>query len=314
MLRKAFIELNKIHLARAMRILITGDTGFIGKNLSRFLKDLDVKIKSFSRSSRKDILDLEKVFQDTKDVDLVYHLAAYANPAESLRYPIEAFQVNVMGTLNILEACRKHGFSLIYVSTCEIYGDSQEPIKEDHPIRPPNPYAASKAAADRACYCYHKAYGIDVKILRLFNPYGPYQQLTKIIPVFYSQAIRNMPITVYGDGTDTRDYTYIEDVIRALWLARNLKGGEVVNVCTGIATTSLQVAKLIIELTDSQSEIRFVDYPKLFGGIRKQVGCPDKIKQILGWKPEYTLKQGLIKTIEWLQTVFEQARKSPQNP
>lgn len=285
-----------------MRVVVTGGTGFIGRNLVEFLatgRRVDVVV--LSRSRGFDVLDPGAVLEATKGVDIVYHLAAYAKPAESILNPSEAFRVNVWGTLNLLEACRRHNFSMVYVSTCEIYGDSRAPIKEDHPINPPNPYAASKAAADRICYSYHRSYGLDVKILRLFNPYGPYQQLNKVIPTFYFQARRGEPLTVYGDGSDTRDYTYIKDVVDALWRARRLPAGEVVNVCTGVATPTLELAKKIIELTGSSSSIVFTEYPALFGGIRHQVGSPEKARRVLGWRARYTIEDGLRETIKWLE-------------
>lgn len=152
---------------------------------------------------------------------------------------------------------------------------------------------------------YYKCYGSDVKIVRLFNPYGPGQQLNKIIPKFYFQAIKNQPITVYGDGSDTRDYVYIDDIIRGLWMARKLPPGEAINLATGNATTSLEIARLIKELTGSSSEIIFVDYPKAFGGIRNQVGSYEKAYKLIGWKPEVELIDGIKRTIKWLRELYE---------
>jgi nucleoside-diphosphate-sugar epimerase len=142
---------------------------------------------------------------------------------------------------------------------------------------------------------------LDVKIVRLFNPYGPHQQLNKIMPTFYFQAIKNKPITVFGDGSDIRDYVYVKDIVKGLWLARNLPAGEVVNLATGRATTNLEVAKLVKELTGSRSETRFVDYPKAFGGIKAQVGSYEKAKRLMGWEAETPLEKGLKETIDWLK-------------
>ena len=290
-----------------MRILITGHTGFIGRNLVKYFheKVKFAEVIGFSRSEGLNVLDYEQILKCTKDVDIVYHLAAYAKPAESVVNPVEAVEVNIKGTLNVLEACRRNNFMLIYPSTCEIYGDSKEPIREDSPINPPNPYAASKAACDRLCYTYSKAYKLDIKIVRLFNPYGPHQQLNKIIPTFYAQAKANKPITVYGDGSDTRDYVYIDDIVEGLWLARLLPAGEVVNLATGKATSNLEMALLIKDLLKSQSPIVFTEYPKPFGGIRYQVGCYDKAKKLMGWEPKVSLKDGVERTIAWLETLGE---------
>jgi nucleoside-diphosphate-sugar epimerase len=291
-----------------LKVLITGDTGFIGSNLKKRLSRESLEIIGFSRRRELDVLNYEQVTSWTEGVDLVYHLAAYARPAESVVNPIEAIETNIKGTVNVLEACRKNNFTLIYPSTCEIYGDSKVPISEDHPIYPPNPYASSKAACDRLCYSYARAYKLDIKMVRLFNPYGPHQQLNKIIPTFYLQAKTNSPITVYGDGTDTRDYVFIDDVVEGLWLARLLPSGEAVNLATGKATSNLEMALLIKELLNSQSQITFTEYPKAFGGIKYQVGSYKKAKELLGWEPRFSLKEGLKRTFLWLDEVYSDAK------
>jgi nucleoside-diphosphate-sugar epimerase len=282
-------------------VLITGDSGFIGINLKALLAEKAIEVRGYSRKKGMDVLHAEQVHQMVKGADLVFHVAADAKPAESVLKPAETIETNLRGSLNVLEACREFNVPLIYPSSCEIYGDSKDPITEDFPLNPPNPYSASKAAIDRICFTYWKSYGLDVKIARFFNPYGPHQQLNKIIPTFYFQAVRNNPITVYGAGYDTRDYTYVSDIVEGLWACRNLKSGEAVNICTGTATTNLQMAKMVIEATSSKSEIRFVPYPEIFGGIKFQVGSGEKARRLLGWSPKVTLADGLPSTIKWLK-------------
>jgi len=284
-----------------LRILLTGDTGFIGSNMKAFLGHEDAEVIRFSRRSGFDVLDMDQLRKAAKRCDIVYHFAAEAKPSESVLSPVHAIEVNVKYSLNVLEVCRELSIPLIYPSSCEIYGDSKAPITEDFPFNPPNPYAASKAAVDRFCYMYHKCYSLDVKVIRLFNPYGPHQQLNKIMPTFYLEAASGRPITVYGDGTDTRDYVYIGDIVRGLWLARNLPSGEAVNLATGVATTNLEVARMISRMVGSSSEIVFVDYPKAFGGIRSQVGSYEKAKRLTGWEPETSLEEGIKETINWLK-------------
>jgi nucleoside-diphosphate-sugar epimerase len=286
-----------------VKALVTGHTGFLGKNLVPELEKQGTTVIGYSSKEGNDILDASRLWQASRNVDVVYHLAAYAKPAESLQNPGLAVDVNVRGTLNVLEACRKNNFLLVYPSSCEIYGDSMEPIIEQHELNPPNPYAASKAAADRLCYSFARTYKIKVATLRLFNPYGAHQQLNKIIPTFYSQAIGDKPITVYGQGTDTRDYTYINDITRALLMAHRLPSGETVNLCTGNALTNMQVAKMVKEKTQSSSPILTAEYPALFGGIRHQVGSNSKAKQLIGWEPKTKFEDGLDKTINWLKTL-----------
>ncbi len=289
-----------------MIALVTGDTGFIGSNMRKFLEEKNVEVIGYSRRRGFDIFDKKQLRREVKKCDIVYHFAAEAKPGESVLNPVHTIEINLKGSLNVLEACRELGVPLIYPSSCEIYGDSKIPIKEDFPINPPNPYAASKAAIDRLCYTYYKCYGLDVKILRLFNPYGPNQQLNKIMPTFYFQAIRNKPLTVYGDGSDTRDYVYVEDIVKGLWLAKKLPAGEVINLATGRATTNLEVAHLIKKIVDSRSEIAFVKYPKAFGGIRHQVGSYEKAERLIGWKPQTSLEEGVKKTIEWLSQIDQE--------
>ncbi len=286
-----------------VRALVTGHTGFLGRNLVPALVGQDMETIGYSSREGKDILDDRAILEATRNVSVVYHLAAYARPAESLQNPSQAIEVNVRGTLNVLEACRRNDFKLVYPSTCEIYGDSSEPITEEHQLNPPNPYAASKVAADRLCFSYSKAYGLRVAILRLFNPYGPQQQLNKIIPTFYFQAVKERPITVYGSGGDTRDYTHVSDIVKALLMATKLPSGRAVNICTGRTLTNMAVAKLIKNITGSSSAITLVNYPPLFGGIRHQVGSYSKANSVLGWKPAVSFEEGLKNTIEWLKTL-----------
>lgn len=287
-----------------MRVLVTGHTGFIGSNMFGFLKrKKSMGPIGYSRSTGHDIFDLIQLEKAVKACNLVYHFAAHVKPAESVSNPVETIKINIEGCLNVLEACRKFDVPIVYPSSCLIYGDSKKPIREDFPINPPNPYAVSKAAADRICFSYYKTYGLDVKIVRLFNLYGPNQQLNSMIPTFYFQAIKNDPITVYGEGKDTRDYVFIDDAVKGLWLAQKLPAGEVINLATCRKTTNLFIAKLILNITESDSEISSVGYPEKFGNIRNQVGSYDKARKMLGWTPKVRLEEGVKKTVEWLRNL-----------
>lgn len=266
-----------------------------------FLRRKGLEVQGYSRGAGFNVLDINQLRRKAKQCEFIYHFAAEAKPGESLFRPVETIEENIKGTLNVLEICREFDIPLIYPSSCEIYGDSNTLIDETHPLCPTNPYAASKAALDRICYMYFKCYGVDVKILRLFNPYGPRQQLNKVVTTFCLQAKRNQPLSVYGDGSDTRDYVYISDVIDALWLSTNAPSGEAINVATGKATSTLDLARLIISLTISNSDILFVDYPKAFGGIRRQVGSWKKAKVMLGWSPQVSLEEGVKRTLHWLE-------------
>jgi nucleoside-diphosphate-sugar epimerase len=287
-----------------MKILVTGHTGFIGSNMFHFLQKIkSVDSMGFSKSTGQNLFNLDQLKKYVKDCDLVYHFAAYAKPGESILHPVKAIETNIKGCLNVLDACKEYNIPLIYPSSCEIYGNSINPIKENYPINPTNPYAASKAAADRICYSYHVSYDLDVKLVRLFNPYGPNQQLNKILPALYFQAKKKKPLTVFGKGKDTRDYVFIEDIVRGLWAARKLPGGDAINLATGRETTNIEIAKLILEMTGSTSKISFVSYPKMFGNIKNQVGSYEKAKKVLGWKPTIELEEGTKRTIHWLDNI-----------
>lgn len=284
-------------------MLVTGHTGFIGSNLVPYLQALGLEVIGCSRRTGCDASDMAALSKFLDGCDMLFHLAADARPAESLMTPEETIHTNVQMTIKVALACRDAGLPLIFVSSCEIYGDSDHVIDENSPLRPTNPYAASKAASDRILYSFYKCYGLDVKIVRLFNPYGPNQQLNKVIPTFYRQAKANKSITVYGNGTDCRDYVYVEDVVRGLWDARKLPSGEAVNLATGIGTTNIELAKLVIEKTSSTSKIEFVPYPKLFGGIHRQIGSYEKARKLLGWEPKVPLAEGIDRTLRWLESL-----------
>lgn len=285
-----------------MTILVTGDTGFIGGRMASFLKSRNVEFLGYSRSKGLDILNLNQLLDSAKRCDLIYHFAAWADPAGSVTNPLRTVD-NIRGCLNALEAAKALRVPLIYPSTCEIYGDSEIPISEDHRMNPPNPYALSKLTCDLYCQLYHRLYEVDVKVARFFNPYGPGQPLKKVVSTFYLQAERGEPLTVYGDGSDTRDYTYIDDIIRGLWMMRKASPGSVVNLCTGVETSNRKLAELIRELSGSESEIVNVSYPNDFGGIHRQVGCPEVAWKLLGWRPKVDLKEGIKKTMRWLNEV-----------
>jgi len=289
-----------------MKILVTGHTGFIGSNMFNFLqKKKNVEPIGYSTSTGQDIFNINQLGRFLGGCDIVFHFAAYAKPGESIMKPVQAIESNVTGVLNVLEVCRKHDVPMVYSSSCEIYGgDSKSVLAEDCEMRPTNPYAISKVAADRICFGYWRTYSLNVKIVRLFNPYGPGQQLNKIVPIFYKQAIQNKPITVFGKGKDTRDYVFIDDIIRGLWMARDLKSGEAINLATGCETSNLDMANLIIKLTGSKSKVNLVGYPKEFGNILNQVGSNKKAKKYIGWSPKISLENGVKKTINWLKRVI----------
>lgn len=152
-----------------MIVLLTGDSGFIGSNMKKFLLKENVEVIGYSRRSGFDISNMDKLREAAKKCDIIYHFAAEAKPGQSVLNPVHTIEVNIRYSLNILEICRELNIPLVYPSSCEVYGDSKVPIKEDFPFNPTNPYAASKVAIDRICYMYYKCYNVDVKIVRLLT-------------------------------------------------------------------------------------------------------------------------------------------------
>jgi dTDP-glucose 4,6-dehydratase len=287
-----------------VRVLITGHTGFIGSNLVHYLTDAGIETVGFSRGAGGNIADFNQLRRATEYCDLVIHAAGSVDPSGSIDHPEETLKVNILGTHNVLLVCREARLPCIYISSCEVYGDSTSPITELTPLSPPNPYAFSKAAADLLCHTYYRCYGVDVRSVRLFNPYGPAQQLVRIIPAFYRQAKMGGPLTVYGDGSDTRDYVYIDDVVSGIWMARQVPAGMGVNLATGKATSTLEVARLILRLSASHSSIVFKPYPEDHGGIFRQLGSAQTMKRLTNWRARIPLEEGVHRTLAWLDTLW----------
>lgn len=253
-----------------MRILITGGAGFQGSYLAeRWLSDgHDITIlNTYSEEARENIssfagdvslvwgsiTDREVVEKTVRGHEVVVHLAALINVDDSISSPRHFLDVNAGGTLNVLEAVRQNQSRMIHASTCEVYGYAEEtPVTEHTELKPHSPYAASKAAADRMCFAYHKSYRLDVTIVRPSNVYGERQKSGRggaVIPIFASLAAEGKPLTVFGDGTQTREYINVEDLASAysLILKRNDLSGATLNVGTGETPSVKEIATFISE-------------------------------------------------------------------
>ena len=242
------------------RILVTGGAGFIGSHLAEDLvkKGHYVKIMDdFSTGNvnnirglfnyrnfkmiRGSITDRELLAKATSNVDVVFHLAAQIHVDRSIIEPRHTFDVNTLGTLNILDAALENDIELVvYASTSEVYGSAKYvPMDEDHPLNPASPYAATKAAADRLCFSYYNTYKLPVVIVRCFNTYGPRQKgsgYAAAIPMFIKRALAGLPPVIYGDGKQTRDYMYVKDTVDAYNLVLNSHNnilGKAINFGTG---------------------------------------------------------------------------------
>ncbi len=299
------------------KILITVGLGFQGSHLTEHLLDKGYQItilNTWSEKSEKDsqvfedkvkivwgsVTDKEIVEKTVRGQDVVFHLAARVNVDESIQYPLEFIKANIEGTYNILEAVKENNNRLIYISTCEVYGEPTDgPIKESNELRPHSPYAASKAAADRLCFAYYVTYGVKVTIVRPFNIYGERQKekgFGAVIPIFVKKALNREPLIVFGSGEQTRDYLNIDDIIRAYDFVLNHPelAGETINFGTGKETSIKDIAEHIAKKLNV--EVRY-EAPR--PGEVKGFICDFSKAKKLGWEPKVDIWPGIDRYIEW---------------
>ena len=307
-----------------MKILVTGGLGFIGSNFIRYIlsKHPDYKIVNVDKigiganpANLKDLED-EKTYKFikgnicnpklidkvVKGVDAIVNIAAETHVDRSIRDPITFIQNNTIGTLNLLEAVRKHNREarLVHVSTDEVYGEATKgSFKETSPLKPSNPYSASKAAADMFVIAYRKTYQLNTVITRCTNNFGPYQFPEKLIPKTIIRALKNMPVPVYGSGENVRDWIYVLDHCEAINLILE-KGrpGEIYNISAGNEKTNIEVIRKILRtLGKPEGLISFVeDRP---GHDIKNSLDSSKIRTELGWKPKFSFEEALEATVNW---------------
>ena len=253
-----------------MRVLVTGGAGFQGSHLAERWVEAGHEVTVLNTISDQaernmasfagrvsvvwgSVTDAEIVEKTVRDHEVVVHMAARINVDESLSSPEAFLDVNVGGTLNVLEAVRNTGARLIYASSCEAYGYGESsPLTEDTPLRPYSPYAASKSAADRMCFAFHKSFGIDVTIVRPSNVYGPRQKSGEggaVIPIFASLAAEGKPLRVFGSGEQRREYLHVSDLVNAydLILSRNDLAGRTLNVGSGETPSIKEIAEFVSE-------------------------------------------------------------------
>ena len=299
--------------------LVTGGAGFLGSHLCEELLSRGHRVicvdnlETGSLNNIEHIRDeafvhrnddiIEPYFVD-EPVDFVYHLASPASPIDYLRLPLHTLKVGSYGTHHTLGLAKKHRARFLIASTSEVYGDPQEhPQRETYwghvnPIGPRGVYDEAKRYAEALTMAYHRQQGVDTSIVRIFNTYGPRMRPHdgRAIPTFLRQALQDRPITVFGDGSQTRSFCYVEDEIRGLIALAESGYHQPVNIGNPDEFTLLELAKTVIEVTGSNSEIVYealpVDDP--------QVRQPDiaLARQILGWEPEISLREGLERTIE----------------
>ena len=270
-------------------------------NLKDFWDDPNLSFEKLDINNYNDMVNLF----DELEINRVVHFAAETHVDTSIRSPNTFFKTNVMGTQNILECCRKQGIEcFIQVSTDEVYGSlagiQEPPFKEPNCLKPNNPYSASKAAADLLVRAYKKTYDLPAIITRCSNDYGPRQFPEKLIPVVILNALNNKPIPLYGDGSNIRDWIYVEDHCRALTAVLNRgKHGEIYNFGGGGEEKSnLEIIEMILNIMDKpRNLIKFVEDRK--GHDFRYSMDFSKASKDLGWNPIISLHEGLTRTVNW---------------
>ena len=319
-----------------MKILITGGAGFMGSHLcEKYTKAghivlcLDnfvtgnltnirhlLNYRNFKLISG-DIRNFDLLEKIMRDVEVVFHLAAQIHVDKSVIEPQLTYEINVLGTQNILEVARVYDVEkVIYMSSSEVYGSAvYAPMDENHPLDSPHPYGASKIAADRMCYAYAQSYHMNIVIVRPFNTFGPRQKDSGYggaISIFVRRALNGIPPIIYGDGNQMRDYVYIEDLVNGLDLIMNYSGpiGEPINLGTGSEIKIIDLANKIIELCGQTDNIQPVHVGPRPGEVNRLIGQSLRAREILGWEPQFTLEQGLGKFINWYKNYeFEEWSK-----
>ena len=309
-----------------MKTVVTGGAGFIGSNLAtRLLADgHEVAIvDDLSTGHRANlpakatfhhgsILDAALLARVCKGAEVVFHQAALASVPRSIEDPLGTSQVNEMGTLQVLEAARRAGVGkVVFAASSSAYGDTPTlPKDETMASNPLSPYAAAKLAGELHCSVYHAVHGLRTTSLRYFNIYGPRQDpngaYAAVIPKFILAALAGKPLTIHGDGRQSRDFTFVADAVAANMLAATSKkaDGQVINVGAGAQTDLNTLANRIIELAGSKSKL--VHGPPRAGDVRDSLASLERARKLLGYKPTVALRDGLAQTVEW----FRQASKS----
>ena len=308
------------------KILVTGAGGFIGSHLVEELVKENANVKAFIKYNSKnlwgwleysdikneievisgDIRDYDSVIKAIKNIDIVFHLAALISIPYSYVSPLAYIRTNIEGTYNILQASLEKGIKkILHTSTSEVYGTAQYvPIDEKHPTNPQSPYAATKAAADQLALSYYRSFNLPVAIIRPFNTYGPRQSTRAVIPTIITQLLSKKNKLELGSLQPTRDFNYVLDTVNGfIAIAKSNKGcGEIINLGTDSEYTIKETAEIIMKLMGKKVNIMADDIRKRpsKSELERLHANIDKVKKLVGYKPKFTFKQGLTKTIKWL--------------
>jgi NAD dependent epimerase/dehydratase len=314
-------------------VLVTGAGGFIGSHLTERLVTLGATTRALVQYNSTgtwgwldaspdkehievflgDIQDRDSLREAVNGADIVFHLAALIAIPYSYNAPMSYVRTNVEGTLNVLQASLDAGVQLaVHTSTSEVYGSARQvPINEDHPLQGQSPYSASKIGADQMAQAFHRSFGLPVTTIRPFNTYGPRQSARAVIPTIITQALTLSEVRL-GTLTPTRDFNYVADTVEGfIKIAECPEAvGKVLNIGSGqeisignLYTTILELLGMDVPVLSSQERLRPEN-----SEVDRLCADNSKAQKLLGWKPQYTLKDGLTHTIEWLENNIEQYR------
>ena len=317
--------------------LVTGAAGFIGSQVAQRLlesgadvtgidnmnESYDVRLKKrrldrmdsdrrfrFLPTDLRDVEGLREIF--SSKIDAVFNLAARAGVRESLNDPEGYFETNATGALNLLQLCREFGVQkFVQASTSSVYGASDtHPFHEGLPIdRPRSPYAASKAAAEAVCYTYHHLFGLSVTVFRYFTVYGPAGRPEMSIFRFIQWISEGMPVTVYGDGSESRDYTYVDDIARGTIAGLDVPGYEIINLGSDAPVRVSDVIRIIERLTGQTATIQYEpSHPADVPATRADIS---KARRLMGWEPSTSIEDGTARAAEWYRENRDWARTVP---
>ena len=313
-----------------MKYLVTGGAGFIGSHITRALLEQGAPVRifdNFSSGKREnvealtrqfdtsqlevlegDVRDASGVMEAVRGVEVIFHEAAFVSVPQSMEQPQECFDVNITGTSLLFDAARKSGVRrAVMASSAAVYGESDAlPLVEETPLQPLSPYAVSKRVDEMYAELFTKSFGFEVVALRYFNVYGPRQRPDSMyaaaVPIFARRLLDGKPVTVFGDGGQTRDLINIHDVVRANLIASEHPNaaGRIFNVCTGLETRLLDLLDVLYQLFQDAPKPEFAD-PRA-GDIYRSVGSPQKARDLLDFRAQVPLAEGLKETVDWMRT------------
>ena len=314
-----------------MKAFIAGGAGFIGSHLCDLLLARDHSVICLDNLLTSDASNLQHLTDDERfqffkhnivepfdieeDIDYVLHLASPASPPDFQRFPIEIMRAGSLGTFNALEMAREKKAGFLLASTSEVYGDPlQNPQNEEYwgnvnPIGPRSVYDEAKRFSEALTMAYHRQYGLDTRIVRIFNTYGPRMRKDdgRVVPALITQALQGEPLTVFGNGSQTRSFCYVSDLVEGIYQLILSDVSSPVNLGNPAEISILELAQKIIQLTGSNSPVHYKSLPEDEPRVRQ----PDisKAEKLLQWQPQVTLEDGLQRTIERFRTTAQEPIK-----